>query len=123
MRRLSATLLIATALCLQPAAAQRIENTKAVRLLGERVNQVRLLRGDTPEKHFPPAAKKAGLDGVVVVDLLLNESGQVLEAQVVSESPADAGFGLAALDTAKTYEFENPLRRWVLISLTIEFLP
>jgi TonB family protein len=114
---LSGTLLAAT------AAAQRIENPKALRLQGEQVSQVRLLRGDPAEKHYPAAAKKAALDGVVVVDVMLNEAGQVLEAQIVSESPKGAGFGVAALDAAKTFEFDNPLRRWVLISLTIEFLP
>lgn len=105
------------------AAPQRIENPRALRLRGEQVELLRLQRGDAPEKHYPAAAKKAGLDGVVVVDVMLNEAGQVLEAQVVSEQPRDAGFGLAALDTVKTFEFENPLRRWVLVALTVEFLP
>jgi hypothetical protein len=45
------------------------------------------------------------------------------EAQVVSESPPDAGFGLAALDTAKTFEFENPFRQSVLLLVTIQFEP
>jgi hypothetical protein len=57
------------------------------------------------------------------VDLLLNEAGQVLEAQVISESPRDMGFGLAALDTAKTFEFHNPLQKLVLLTVTIEFEP
>jgi hypothetical protein len=60
---------------------------------------------------------------LVIVDLLLNEAGQVLEAQVLNESPRGHGFGLAALDVAKTYEFANPLGRLVLFSLTIEFVP
>lgn len=100
-----------------------IENPRALRLRDEDAYRVRLLRGDPPEKHFPAKARAERLDGVVVVDLLLNETGQVLEAQVISESPEGVGFGLAALDTAKTYEFENPFRRWVLVALSIEFLP
>jgi TonB family protein len=121
-----ASLLTATAATLllpQLAAAQRLENPRALRLEGEQVEQLRLLRGDSPEKHYPAAAKSAAIDGVVVVDLLLNEAGQVLEAQVVSEQPRGHGFGLAALDTAKTFEFENTHRRWLLVALTIEFLP
>ncbi len=82
-----------------------------------------LLRGDSPQQHYPEAARKAGYDGSAIVDLLLNESGQVLEAQVVSESPKDMGFGLAALDTAKTFEFDNPLKKLVLLTVTIEFEP
>jgi len=42
---------------------------------------------------------------------------------VISESPGGQGFGLAALDAAKTFEFENPLKRWVVFTLSIEFLP
>lgn len=105
------------------APAGRIRNPKAMRLQGEDVNRLRLLRGEAPEKFYPPAAKAARLDGLVTVDLLLNEAGQVLEAQVINESPDDAGFGLAALDAAKTYEYENPFGRWVLIAITIQFLP
>ena len=47
----------------------------------------------------------------------------MLEARVLTESPPDEGFGLAALDTAKTYEFANPLNRLVLFALTVEFAP
>ena len=106
-----------------PAMAQRIENPRALRLEGEQAEQLRLLRGDTPEQHFPAAARAAALDGVVVVDVLLNDTGQVLEAQVVNEQPRGQGFGLAALDTVKTFEFENPHRRLLLVALTVEFLP
>lgn len=115
--------LITAGLWAAPAAAQRIEDPRALRLQGEQVNLLRFQRGDEPAKHFPAAAKKAALDGVVIVDVMLNEAGRVLEAQVISESPRGHGFGLAALDLVKTFEYENPLRRWVLVSLTIEFLP
>lgn len=101
----------------------RIENPKALRVQGEQVTRFRLLRGDSPSEHYPAAARKEGIDGFVTVDVMINESGQVLEAQVISESPGGRGFGLAALDAAKTFEFENPLKRWVVFTLSIEFLP
>lgn len=118
-------LLLTGALVLAGSAgfAQRIERPDAVRLTGEDASRMELLRGDSPQQHYPEAARKAGYDGSAIVDLLLNESGQVLEAQVVSESPRDMGFGLAALDTAKTFEFDNPLKKLVLLSVTIEFEP
>jgi TonB family protein len=100
-----------------------IERPGAVRVRGEQADRFVLLRGDSPQQHYPPAARAAALDGIVTVDLLLNEAGQVLEAVVLSESPPDQGFGLAALDVAKTYEFANPLKKLVLLSLTIEFTP
>jgi TonB family protein len=105
------------------APAGHIVNPKAMRLQGEQVNRLRLRRGDEPEKYYPPKAKAERVDGLVTVDLLLNEAGQVLEAQVIHESPEGEGFGLAALDAAKTYEYENPFGRWVLIAITIQFLP
>ncbi len=79
---------------------------------GADLERFKLLRGETAAQHYPPDAKKAGLKGTVKVDLLLNDMGQVLEAQVISESPRGKGFGLAALDAAKTFEFANPLQRW-----------
>ena len=115
--------ILACALLSSFAAAQRIENPRALRLQDEQAEQLRRLRGEAPEKYFPAAAKEAALDGVVVVDVLLNEAGQVLEAQVVSEQPRGAGFGLAALDAVKTFEFENTYRRLLLVALTVEFLP
>ncbi|HUG72992.1 MAG TPA: TonB family protein [Steroidobacteraceae bacterium] len=117
------TLMLSSLLAAVPAAAQRIENAKAVRIAGAQLQGFRLLRGDSPAQHYPAAARQRALDASVVVDLLLNESGRVLEAQVVGAADDDAGFGLAALDTAKTFEFENPLKRWVLLSVTIEFAP
>jgi TonB family protein len=105
------------------AATGRIENPRALRLEGETVNRLRLRRGDPPENYYPPGAKAARLDGLVIVDLLLNEAGQVLEAQVINESPEGVGFGVAALDAAKTHEYENPFGRWVLVAITIQFLP
>jgi TonB family protein len=105
------------------ATVRRLENPKATRVTGEQLQGFRLLRGDSPEQHYPAAARERALDASVVVDLLLNEMGLVLEAQVIGAVADDAGFGLAALDTAKTFEFENPLKRWVLLSVTIEFAP
>jgi TonB family protein len=123
MDRPLATLMLCALAAVQPAAAQQLKNPKAIRITGTQLQGFRLLRGDSPEQHYPAAARQRALDASVVVDLLLNEMGQVLEAQVVSEAADEAGFGLAALDTAKTFEFENPLKRWVLLSVTIEFAP
>ena len=94
-----------------------------MRVTGAAAERFELLRGDTPEQHFPPDARKEGLDALVSVDLLLNTQGEVLEAQVIGESPSGKGFGLAALDTAKTFVFSNPLKKLVLMSVDVEFQP
>jgi outer membrane biosynthesis protein TonB len=95
----------------------------AVRVTGKDAERFRLKSGDTPEQHFPARAKSEGWDAIVSVDLLLNERGEVLEAQVIRESPSGLGFALAALDTAKTFVYENPLKKLVLMSIDITFLP
>ena len=81
----------------------------------------------TPAKiralRFLAEAKADGIDGLVTVDLLITPEGYVQEAQVVTESPAGAGFGLAALDVVKTWEFNNDLKRLVLLLVSVPFLP
>jgi TonB family protein len=95
----------------------------ALRLTEKQIQQLELLRGDTAFDHYPPQAKRDAVEGVVVVDLLLNAEGQVLEAEVESEAPKGFGFGLAALDTSKTFEFRNPFKRQVLLIWKFDFLP
>ncbi len=95
----------------------------ALRLEGKATEQIRFLRGAAPEKFYPAKARSEGIDGAVLVDLLINDAGQVQEALVLSESPLGEGFGLAALDAVKTYEFENSLKRAVLMTLLVQFLP
>ena len=75
----------------------------AIRLVGTETTKVRLLRSHPVEEFYPAEARRKGLDGIVTVDLFINE--------------------LAALDVAKTYEFENTLKKLVLMAMTIQFQP
>jgi TonB family protein len=95
----------------------------ARRVKGEEAARVRFLRGQSPSLFFPPAAREAGIDGRVNVDLLINEKGLVVEAQVIDESPPGKGFGLAALDAVRSFEFENPFRQLVLLTWQVQFEP
>jgi TonB family protein len=95
----------------------------AIRLLGAQTEKLRLVHGAPVADFYPAEAKRKGLDGIVTVDLFINELGLVVEARVLSESPKGQGFGLAALDVAKTYEFENTLKKLVLMSMIIQFQP
>jgi outer membrane biosynthesis protein TonB len=106
-----------------PSPTGKIIRPDAVRVTGKDAERFILRKGDTPEQHFPAAARKEGLDAIVSVDLLLNQQGEVLEAQIIRESPTGWGFGLAALDTAKTFVYANPLKKLVLMSIDIAFLP
>lgn len=95
----------------------------ALRLTGTQTAKVRLLRSHPVDEFYPVEARRKGLDGIVTVDLLINDLGLVVEAEVLTESPRGQGFGLAALDAAKTYEFDNTLKKLVLMSMTISFQP
>ena len=112
-----------TQLAPPPLTGTRLSRPGAERLEGNRTALVKFLRGDPLERFYPASAREQGIDGFVVVDLLINESGLVVEARALNESPPDQGFALAALDLAKTYEFENTLHRLVLMSITIRFVP
>lgn len=105
------------------ALTGRLQRPEALRVQGAQVSKLRRRRGDEPEAHYPADAKAQGIDGLVMVDLLITTEGFVQEAQVVTESPAGAGFGLAALDVVKTWEFDNDLKRPVLMTVGVSFLP
>ena len=95
----------------------------ALRVTGTQTTKLRLLRSHPVAEFYPAEAKRDGLDGIVTVDLLINAEGLVVEAEVLTESPPDRGFGLAALDVAKTYEFDNTFKRLVLMSMNVQFQP
>jgi TonB family protein len=101
----------------------RLIRPDALRVEGAQTARLRWRRGESPETFYPARARRKGLDGIVTVDLLINAEGYVLEAQVISESPMGEGFGLAALDVVKTYEYFNDLERPVLMAVTVSFLP
>jgi TonB family protein len=105
------------------SALKLMDRPDARRLTEKEIKQLELTAGDKAFDHYPPAAKREAIDGLVVVDMLLNAEGQVVEAEVAAESPPGFGFGLAALDTAKTFVFRNPFKRRVLLTWQFEFLP
>ncbi|MCC6633613.1 MAG: TonB family protein [Gammaproteobacteria bacterium] len=105
------------------AQTGRLQRPEALRVEGAQIERLRRRRGDEPEMHYPADARSQGIDGLVLVDLLITPEGYVQEAQVVTESPADAGFGLAALDVVKTWEFDNEFKRLVLMTVSVSFLP
>jgi TonB family protein len=106
-----------------PVLIGPLQRPDALRVQGALSEQLRQRRGDPPEKYYPNSARAQRLDGLVTVDLLITVEGFVQEAQVITESPANAGFGLAALDVVKTWEFDNNLKRLVLMTVAVSFLP
>ena len=58
--------------------AQQLNRPGAQRIEGALTREVRWVRGDSPSRHYPASARAQGIDGQVTVDLLINESGQVV---------------------------------------------
>ena len=56
----------------------------------------------TPELKYPPLAKKAGIEGTVVVDVLVDKEGNVTDAKVAKSVP---DLDQAALDFVHASSF------------------
>jgi protein TonB len=64
---------------------------------------------EVPRGEYPPQALALGLEGTVILKLLVDETGRVAEASVV-EDPGN-GFGDAAVRIARRYFRFEPARR------------
>ena len=71
---------------------------------------------------YPPVARSAGVQGVVVLEVLIDASGQVSEARVLRSIPL---LDQAALDAVKQWEFMPTLLNGtptpVLMTVTVNF--
>lgn len=67
---------------------------------------------------YPPAAKKQGIQGHVLLSVLVDESGAVVEAQVLESSPPRV-FDASALEGIRRWRFSparqqgKPVKTWV----------
>jgi protein TonB len=72
----------------------------------------------TLEPDYPLAARNAGLEGTVVINLNLDEQGRILRAWVASSSAPDILVS-AALDAVYQFEFSPGLSRGVPVRSTV----
>jgi TonB family protein len=72
---------------------------------------------------YPPIAQSARVQGVVIVETLIDANGQVVEARVLRSIPL---LDQAALDAVKQWEFEQPLVNGVpgpvVMTVTVNFV-
>ncbi len=68
-----------------------------------------LERPSRPERHYPRRARESGIEGVAQLDCLVSVAG-ALDCVVVAETPADWGFGAAALRIAREYRMAPATR-------------
>jgi protein TonB len=73
---------------------------------------------------YPPLALKARIGGIVVLRVLVSETGQPLEVQVARKAPA--GLDGAAVAAVRRWTFtpprENgvPVRTWMMVPIPFE---
>ncbi len=82
--------------------------------LGPGVAAPQLVSYDKPQ--YPPAAKRVGAQGVVVVSLLVDENGRVVDTRVV-EGPKQHGFNEAALAAARTARYRPATKDGVRVKV------
>jgi len=78
-----------------------------------------------PQLVYPKASKDARAQGVVLLNLLINEKGDVADVKLIQGSP---GFGLndAALDHAKRYKYRPaqkgnvPVKVWMPLQVRFQ---
>jgi protein TonB len=86
---------------LPPATpAQRDEN--GIYRVGGTINPPRLLHNPV----YPPDAQAAGIDGVVLAEIVVNESGTVTEANIVRSVPL---LDEAALEAVRNWRYQPTL--------------
>ena len=68
--------------------------------------------------QYPRAAQEKEIEGRVVVEITINERGTVEQVSVLEEEPQGLGFGLAAAEAARQWEFEPALIAGVPVKYT-----
>jgi periplasmic protein TonB len=75
---------------------------------------------DIPQSEYPREAQKLGLEGSVLLKLLVDENGRVVDAAVIQDP--GHGFGPAAVESAKRrFRFEPARRRDEKVATWIRF--
>jgi TonB family protein len=79
--------------------------------------------GPGSEKFYPAAAKRAGINGFVMLALTIDPNGAVSDARVVDITPNDTdwGFGPAATEVGRTLRFTNPTGRTASKNIRVKF--
>ena len=56
---------------------------------------------ETPALKYPEMARRASIEGIVFINVLVDKEGKVRDTRIVKESGANAGFEEAAIEQAK----------------------
>lgn len=67
---------------------------------------LRLPDGDDLARHYPDAAIRRGLEGAATISCTVTAKGAIGGCEVVSETPAGAGFGAAAVKLSRYFRMK-----------------
>jgi protein TonB len=83
--------------------------------MGPGVTPPKLVRFEKPE--YPPIARRLRVQGVVVVSVLVDETGAVLEARLVQSASSEMGLDEAALGAARSARYEPATKDGVRVKM------
>jgi protein TonB len=69
-----------------------------------RANWLRLPSADDMARYYPESAQRRGLSGSATLNCVVAVNGTVRDCSVISETPADEGFGNAALKVSRFFK-------------------
>jgi protein TonB len=71
-----------------------------------RANWLRVPSADDVARYYPESAVRRGISGSATLSCAVTVSGAVRNCAVVSETPADEGFGAAALKISRFFKMK-----------------
>jgi protein TonB len=71
----------------------------------------------TPKPEYPPLARKLGVQGVVVLSVLVDEQGRVEDVQLLEGISQNVGINEAALQVARGARFTPATRNGTRVKM------
>jgi protein TonB len=82
---------------------------------GPGVSPPKLVSIRKPE--YPPMARRLGVEGDVVISLLVDETGNVIETRLIDGVPQRVGINESALEAAKNARYEPATKEGVRVKV------
>lgn len=74
-----------------------------------RANWLKLPSADDMARYYPESAQRRGLSGSATINCVVAINGTVRDCSVLSETPADEGFGAAAIKVSRFFKMKPQL--------------
>ncbi len=83
--------------------------------------KVEIVKKGIPNPEYPEIAKRFGIKGNVIVQVLISEKGDVIDVKVIQENPKGKGFAESVIKAVKTWKFTPPekdgvkVKTWMIL--------